>query len=95
MQEIPFAVSLRFSGTMVPDIKDQVVRALIGRERPAWLKVVYLRSNSTGHTIRLSFKISNEERASVASLIHAACRKQHPCGDGVVMINSISSAFYT
>lgn len=95
MREIPFAVSLRFSGTMVPDFKDLVVRALIDRERPSWLKVVHLRTNSTGHTIRMSFKIFNEERDSVASLIQAARRKQHPCGDGVITITSISSALYT
>lgn len=90
-QSFPFAVSLRFSGTLVEGYKEMVIRALIDRDRPSWLKVAHMRSNGNGHTIRLSFKITDDERNSFATAIKASPLEPRPCGDGVLKITRISS----
>jgi len=75
---------------MVPDYKNLVLLALTGNERPSWVRVVHLRTNSMGHSIRISFNVTDRVRDELAEAIHSKLQASLVCGDGVLRITSLS-----
>lgn len=69
------------------------MEALVGQGRPSWLTMAHMRSNSMGHTIRISFLIRDEERARIASAISARLHETVRCGDGVLSFTMLRSVF--
>lgn len=87
----PFSAMLKFEGTLRPSFKDDVCLALFGRTRPEGLKVVHVRHNSNGHTIRLSGKINSDVMVAVYKQLFAQTKKEVPCADGVLRISGIGT----
>ena len=82
---------VRFTGSITNDYKDLIIRALTGSGRPSWLYVACVRTNSNGHTLRLTGKVTGPEAAQIARALAKQNGKPIVCGDGVVYLTSYSN----
>ncbi len=83
-----FSVSLRFVGELPVDFKDAILMTITGEPRPTWLRVVRLRTNGNGHTIRLSYKDLDEKALKLGLRIKKCGTNPMQCASGTVRVLS-------